>query len=26
VQPRWKEGLMQPMAGAGPWRTLTLEP
>ena len=26
LQPRWKEGLMQSMAGEGPWQTLRLEP
>ncbi|MFL5869796.1 MAG: penicillin acylase family protein [Solirubrobacterales bacterium] len=26
LQPRWRDGLLQPMAGEGPWRTLTLEP
>jgi penicillin G amidase len=26
LQPRWVAGEMQPMAGEGPWRTLTLRP
>jgi penicillin G amidase len=26
LQARWVEGSMQPMAGEGPWRVLTLEP
>ena len=26
LQPRWRDGLLQPMAGEGPWRTLNLEP
>jgi penicillin amidase len=26
LQPDWLEGRTQPMAGEGPWRTLTLEP
>jgi penicillin amidase len=26
LQPRWRDGLMQPMAGEGPWKVLTLEP
>jgi len=26
LQPRWLEGKMQPMAGEGPWETLTLRP
>ena len=26
LQRRWQDGQMQPMAGEGPWRTLTLEP
>lgn len=26
VMERWRDGEMQPMAGEGPWRTLTLEP
>jgi penicillin G amidase len=26
LQPRWRDGEMQPMAGQGPWRTLRLEP
>jgi penicillin amidase len=26
LQPRWRDGLTQPMAGEGPWRELTLEP
>jgi penicillin amidase len=26
LQPRWARGEMQPMAGEGPWDTLTLEP
>jgi penicillin G amidase len=26
LQPRWRDGELQPMAGEGPWRTLTLEP
>jgi penicillin amidase len=26
LQPRWRDGLMQPSAGEGPWKTLTLEP
>jgi len=26
LQPRWRHGLMQSMAGEGPWRTLTLMP
>jgi penicillin G amidase len=26
LQPRWRDGQMQPMAGEGPWRTLNLEP
>ena len=25
LQPRWRDGLMQPSAGEGPWRTLRLE-
>jgi acyl-homoserine lactone acylase PvdQ len=26
LQPRWRDGELQPMAGEGPWRSLTLEP
>jgi penicillin G amidase len=26
LQSRWRDGLMQPMAGEGPWSVLTLEP
>lgn len=26
LQPDWKQGRTQPMAGEGPWQTLTLEP
>jgi penicillin amidase len=26
LQPRWRDGLMQPAAGEGPWRELRLEP
>jgi penicillin amidase len=26
LQPDWKEGRTQPMAGEGPWETLILEP
>jgi penicillin amidase len=26
LQPRWRDGLMQPSAGEGPWKTLRLEP
>ena len=26
LQPRWMAGQMQPMAGEGPWETLTLQP
>jgi penicillin amidase len=26
LQPRWRDGELQPMAGEGPWRMLTLEP
>ena len=26
LQPRWMAGQMQPMAGEGPWETLTLSP
>jgi penicillin amidase len=26
LQPRWRDGETQPMAGEGPWRTLRLEP
>ncbi len=26
LQPRWRDGLTQPMAGEAPWRVLTLEP
>lgn len=26
LQPRWRDGLTQPLAGEGPWRVLTLEP
>jgi penicillin amidase len=26
LQPDWRQGRTQPMAGEGPWRTLTLEP
>lgn len=26
LQPRWRDGFTQPLAGEGPWRTLTLAP
>jgi penicillin G amidase len=26
LQPRWRDGELQPMAGEGPWRSLVLEP
>ena len=26
LQPRWRDGITQPMAGEGPWKVLTLEP
>lgn len=26
LQPRWREGITQPMAGEGPWKVLKLEP
>jgi penicillin amidase len=26
LQPRWRDGTMQPTAGEGPWQALTLEP
>jgi hypothetical protein len=26
LQPRWRDGFTQPLAGEGPWRVLTLTP